>query len=46
MINFEFQILCGEHLIDVGTALENENIRAALKENNVEKVEQILKTEF
>jgi len=40
------EALCGENLIDIGIALENENIRAALKENDAAKVEQILKTEF
>tara|TARA_Y100001980_G_C14416226_1_gene208452 strand:+ start:664 stop:804 length:141 start_codon:yes stop_codon:yes gene_type:complete len=42
MTRLEFMSLCGEHLIDVGIALEDENIREALKNRNDEKVKELL----
>tara|TARA_Y100001978_G_scaffold196390_1_gene205877 strand:+ start:1997 stop:2137 length:141 start_codon:yes stop_codon:yes gene_type:complete len=42
MTRLEFMSLCGEHLIDVGIALEDENIREALKNRDDEKVKELL----
>ena len=42
MTGLEFMSLCGEHLIDVGIALEDENIREALKNRDDEKVKELL----
>ncbi len=41
-----FNELCAKHLIDPSIALENESLVEALQENDDEKVELILKTEF
>ncbi len=46
MTGSQFQTLCGKYLIDVGIALENENIIHALREKNDAEVERILKEEF
>jgi len=46
MTEFEFMSLCGEHLIDVGLALENDNIREALKNKDDEKVKELLLNDF
>lgn len=46
MTQTQFQILCGEHLIDPTMALENQNIVQALRESDDEKVKRILETEF
>lgn len=45
MTKLEFMSLCGEHLIDVGIALEDDNIREALKNNDDEKVKELLLNE-
>jgi len=49
----EFQSLCGQHLIDVGVALENPNIQELLfwqphmdKKSVLFGIEEILKEEF
>lgn len=42
MTRFEFMSLCGEYLIDVGIALEDDNIREALKNKDDEKVKELL----
>ena len=46
MTKLEFMSLCGEYFIDVGIALEDENIRQALKNNDDEKVKELLLNEF
>ena len=46
MTQTQFQILCGEYLIEPNMALENENICAALRERDDEQVKQILENEF
>ena len=46
MTSTQFQILCGKYLIDVGIALENENILNALRNKDDEEVERILMEEF
>tara|TARA_R100001530_G_scaffold17508_1_gene15163 strand:+ start:385 stop:525 length:141 start_codon:yes stop_codon:yes gene_type:complete len=46
MTSTQFQILCGKYLIDVGIALENENILNALRNKDDEEVERILTEEF
>ena len=38
----EFEILCGELLIDPAIALESEAVRAALKQGDPEKVREAL----
>lgn len=42
MTRLEFMSLCGEHLIDVGIALEDEKIIEALKNRDDEKVKELL----
>ena len=46
MTSTQFQTLCGKYLIDVGIALENENILNALRNKDDEEVERILTEEF
>jgi len=46
MTQTQFQILCGEHLIEPNMALENENICEALRQRDADQVKQILETEF
>ena len=46
MTQTEFQILCGEYLIEPNMALENENICDALRQRDAEQVKRILETEF
>ena len=46
MSKFEFLIACGEVSVDVGVALENDNIREALTNRDDEEVKRILKEEF
>lgn len=46
MTQFEFVLLCNEHLIYPALALENEAILEALKRNDDEKVKALFKTEF
>lgn len=46
MTKTEFQILCGEYLIEPSMALENENICKALRQRDAEQVKQILENEF
>jgi len=45
MTEFEFMSLCSEHLIDVGIALEDDNIIKALKNKDDEKVKELLLNE-
>lgn len=45
MTRLEFMSLCGEYLIDVGIALEDDNIREALKNKDDEKVKELLLNE-
>tara|TARA_R100000734_G_C3272581_1_gene68188 strand:- start:452 stop:592 length:141 start_codon:yes stop_codon:yes gene_type:complete len=45
MTRFEFMSLCGEHLIDVGIALEDDKIIEALKNKDDEKVKELLLNE-
>ena len=42
----EFEILCGEALIEPSLALENEAIRKALTDRDDAKVKTLLMTEF
>lgn len=46
MTRREFYDLCTEHSIFPLYALENENIKQALRERDDEKVKQILEKEF
>jgi len=46
MTKTEFQMLCGEYLIEPNMALENENICEALCRRDAEQVRHILETEF
>ena len=46
MTKTEFMIICGEYMIEPSLALENENIRKAIKENDGEQVKAILENEF
>lgn len=46
MKKYEFYAECGERLIDISVALENENLREALKNEDDEKIIEILDTEF
>jgi hypothetical protein len=46
MTKTEFMALCGERLIDVNLALENENLIEALRQKDFDKVLEILDTEF
>ena len=46
MTKTDFQMLCGEYLIEPSLALENENIREALRQRDAEQVKHILETEF
>jgi len=45
MTRLEFMSLCGEYLIDVGIALEDDNIIKALKNKDDEKVKELLLNE-
>ena len=42
----QFAVLCGIYCIDPHVALENEELREALKARDDKKVERILKTQF
>jgi len=46
MTKTEFQMLCGEYLIEPSVALENEKICEALRQRDDEQVKHILETEF
>jgi hypothetical protein len=46
MTQTQFQILCGEYLIEPDMALENESVREALRQRDNEQVKRILETEF
>jgi hypothetical protein len=46
MTKTQFEILCGQYLIDPGVALENENIQSALRAKDAKEVERILREEF
>ena len=46
MTQTQFQILCGEYLIEPNIALENENICEALRQRDADQVKQILENEF
>lgn len=46
MTRLEFMALCGERLIDVGLALENDAIAMALKKKDDELVKTLLDSEF
>jgi len=45
MTRLEFMSLCGEYFIDVGIALEDDNIIKALKNKDDEKVKELLLNE-
>ncbi len=42
----EFIAVCGEHLIDPRIAIENENIQAAIRAEDMELIRKILGEEF
>ncbi len=42
----DFEVLCGKYLIDPALALENENLREALKRRDDAEVERIIREEF
>jgi len=44
--NFIFNMLCGEYLIDPQIALENGDVLKAIRENNYDKVIELLENEF
>lgn len=46
MTKTQFEILCGQYLIDPGIALENENLKSALRAKDAKEVERILRDEF
>ena len=46
MTRFEFMSLCGEYLIEVGIALEDDKIIQALKNKDDEKVKELLLNDF
>ena len=46
MTRYQFMALCGEHLIDVSIALENEDVREALSKKDDDLVEQLLMEQF
>jgi DNA-binding sugar fermentation-stimulating protein len=46
MSKLDFMIECGDRLICVDTALENENILEALKAKDAQRVCEILDNEF
>jgi hypothetical protein len=46
MTMMQFQIACGERLLDEGIALENEHVKQALKDRNDEEVLRLLDEEF
>lgn len=46
MTQNQFAALCGELTIDPAIALENDNVRQALKDKDDQAVERILKEEF
>ena len=41
-----FAALCSKYLIDPATALENKQVRQALKDRNDREVERLLREEF
>ena len=46
MTIFEFEVLCGKYFINPEIALENKNLRNALKNKDDKKVKEILINEF
>ena len=46
MKRLDFMVECGKRLIDVGIALENDNLVEALKDKDDSKAISILDTEF
>lgn len=46
MYAWEFGKVCAEFGVYPAVALENENVRAAVKSNDLEKIREILATEF
>jgi len=44
--SFTFNMLCGEYLIEPQIALENENVLKAIRDNNYDKVIELLENEF
>ena len=42
----EFQILCGEYLIDPDIALENERVKQSFRDTDLEALELALREEF
>lgn len=43
---YEFIAACGENWIDPGIALENPDVRQALKKKDIEKVKIVLREQF
>jgi len=46
MTKNEFAVICGQYLIDIGIALENENVIAAVKAGDILALHHVLQTEF
>lgn len=46
MTRNQFDALCSKYLIDPAIALENEDVRDALRQNDANKVEDLLKNNF
>jgi len=46
MTKTQFMALCEKYLVDPNIALENDNLRVALRQHNDKKAEEILQQEF
>lgn len=46
MTRYEFLALCGEHNIDPGLVLENDDVVDALRDHDDDEVERLLREEF
>lgn len=46
MTKDDFAAMCGELLIDIGVALENESVCESLTSRDDEEVRRVLETEF
>ena len=46
MTKNQFDALCSKYLIDPSIALENEDVRNALKQKDTDRIEYLLKNNF
>ena len=46
MTMLDFEIMCGEHLIDPAVALENKTVVGAIHQNDMDALKDALETEF